>query len=281
MTTEPLALSRPDVVEKEISAILEMMGCPEVAQDVRTAMRDVARLYGGQWQGYYACDTPYHNLEHVMLVTIAMGRLVHGAWADGFTISSKDTLFCFVAALFHDAGLIRHVTDSENHGAQLTALHVVRSAELAEGWLAGRGATRAERDFVKALLLCTELETFTSAISFDSEPHRYLGSLLKAADLAGQLADLEYAAKLPLLAEEMAIFRGRAFEGEAALVSGTPGFCRRVLDSLVVCDGKNLLAHSRSHFRLRFHIDADLHTEQIKRQQTLLEALTRDGLSGY
>ena len=95
------------------------------------------------------------------------------------------------------------------------------------------------------------------------------------------MADLAYAEKLPLLAEEMAIAHAKGFEGKGRLILNTPGFCRMVLDRLVMVDGRSLLNHSRAHFKARFQIDADLYTAQIERQILFLEGLTKNGLKPY
>ncbi|MCG8471289.1 MAG: hypothetical protein MI742_05470 [Desulfobacterales bacterium] len=281
MISQPLAMSTPQEVQDEVCTIFEMMEFSAMQGELRDTFSAVTSLYDGRWPGYHACDTPYHNIEHVMLVTLAMSRLLHGAFLDGHPMDDRAVLLSLVAALFHDTGLIRHHDDSEALGAELTSVHVNRSAALTDAWIKERGATAKERDFVASLLFCTELEASAEGVSFVSESQRYLGSLLKAADLAGQVADLSYAAKLPLLAEELAVAEPESFGGTEVLIQGTPRFCRMVLEKLVVVSGRNLLSHSRSHFFHRFGIDADLYTEQIKRQIALLEELMENGIKGY
>lgn len=281
MTMQPLAMASVGEVRQEISLIFGMMGFDDVVAPAQKALDGVVSLYGGRWPGFEACETPYHNIEHVMLVTMAMLRLLHGAKLAGHAMTSREAMLCVVAALFHDSGLIRGKDDPESHGAQLTAVHVKRSGERVDEWLRGQGVSAEERTFAVALLHCTELEVPASSVGFKGESQRYLGALLKAADLAGQVADLAYAEKLPLLAEEMAIAHAKGFEGKGRLILNTPGFCRMVLDRLVMVDGRSLLNHSRAHFKARFQIDADLYTAQIERQILFLEGLTKNGLKPY
>lgn len=76
---------------------------------------DVGRLYTGTYPGYRACDTAYHDLQHVMDVTLAMARLM-----DGYERSRKDTPLLgsklfelgIITALFHDVGYLREINDT-------------------------------------------------------------------------------------------------------------------------------------------------------------------------
>ena len=42
------------------------------------AFHDVELMYGGRYPDYGPCDTEYHDLQHVLDVTLAMARLMHG-----------------------------------------------------------------------------------------------------------------------------------------------------------------------------------------------------------
>jgi hypothetical protein len=42
------------------------------------SFRDMARLQLGEYPGYRACDTDYHNMQHSLDVTLAMARLMDG-----------------------------------------------------------------------------------------------------------------------------------------------------------------------------------------------------------
>ena len=42
------------------------------------AFEDLTRLYRGEHPDYYGCDTSYHDIQHVLDVTLAMARLTDG-----------------------------------------------------------------------------------------------------------------------------------------------------------------------------------------------------------
>ena len=65
-------------VNREIRSIFHDL-YPAASPDlVSRAVADVATLYRGEWPAYHACDTTYHNLQHVLEVTLAMARLIDG-----------------------------------------------------------------------------------------------------------------------------------------------------------------------------------------------------------
>ena len=45
---------------------------------LRNAINHISQLYRGENQGYAPCDTGYHDLQHIMDVTLASARLMDG-----------------------------------------------------------------------------------------------------------------------------------------------------------------------------------------------------------
>ncbi|WP_300668974.1 hypothetical protein [Desulfoluna sp.] len=245
------------------------------------AWGDVARLYNGQWPGYHACDTPYHNLTHVITVTLAMARLLHGAVLDGYPVSEREGLLSIVAALFHDAGLIRRTEDPETRGAELTTEHVARGMVMLGTYLRERGWGEDACGFVASLLACTELSADSFLVVFENQEQRYLGALLKAADLAGQMADMRYGEKILLLGEELHAAEKQAFIGEKTLLENSPAFCRRILAEMVDETGKSVLDHFQTHFRVYRGMDRNVYVDQIRGQISFLEEVIAKGGDAY
>ena len=126
-TTDPAA------VHSEISRVfLDLY--PVAAPALLTrAFADLGRLYRGEFPGYHACDTGYHNLQHVLDVTLAMARLMNGyerAHGRPEPIGAQLFGLGIVTALFHDIGYLRHRNDTRHrNGAEYTLRHVSRGAE--------------------------------------------------------------------------------------------------------------------------------------------------------
>src|SRR3982074_1783854 len=48
------------------------------APELRRAFADAGALYSGKHPDYHPCDTEYHDIQHVLDVTLAMARLLDG-----------------------------------------------------------------------------------------------------------------------------------------------------------------------------------------------------------
>ncbi len=281
MTLDLVTLGSHEAVRHEVQSLFCLTWPHGEGAFLDGAFADVVRLYNGQWPDYYPCDTPYHDMTHAMTVTLAMARLLHGAVVDGHEIREAEGMLCLVAALFHDAGLIRHRSDPEVRGAELTDRHVARGMAILKGYLEERGWDADQRQFACSLLACTEFLTDVSGIYFYSERQRYLGTLLKAADLAGQMADMRYGQKLLLLAAELRDAEKERFVGERMLLKNSPDFCRKVLEGMVDGSGKSVLDHFETHFRVYRGMAINVYLDQIHRQIAFLEAVVAKGGDAY
>ena len=152
-------------------------------------------LYLGRFPGYHACDLPYHDLRHVLDVTLAMARLLDGylrSQAGEARFSCTEALLGIVVALFHDSGYIRRAGDTRHrHGAEYTRVHVSRGARFLAAQLPALGMA----EFVPAarrLVHFTGYETDVSAIRFAEPRLRRLGQLIGSADIIAQMADPAY-----------------------------------------------------------------------------------------
>ena len=108
-------VTNPVAVNDEVARIYVELYPGSSAGAIDRAFGDLAVLYRGNSPDYHACDTPYHDIQHVLDVTLAMARLMDGyerveaGWkrfgAPLFRLGS-------VTALFHDVGYLRGVTES-------------------------------------------------------------------------------------------------------------------------------------------------------------------------
>jgi len=84
---------------------------------IETAFDDAVTMYNGAHRDFHPCDTEYHDLQHVLDVTLAMARLMDGYERGRFngTPALPAKLFTdgVIAALFHDVGYLRHKRDDQ------------------------------------------------------------------------------------------------------------------------------------------------------------------------
>ncbi|MGE5525759.1 MAG: hypothetical protein ACM3SS_18750 [Rhodospirillaceae bacterium] len=160
------------------------------------AFRDFQRLYRGDEAAYHACDTAYHDIQHVLDVTLAMARMMDGTVraTNATVITERLFVFGIVNALFHDAGYLRRRRDTRHRrGAEYTRTHVSRGARMLEKYFVGIGM--AELGPVAARVVhFTGYEMPITDIRVDPE-FRLIGNLLGSADLLAQMADRCYLEK--------------------------------------------------------------------------------------
>ena len=70
----------PTAVDGEVCRIFIRLYPDASPELLSQAFADCDRCYRGEWPGYYDCDTSYHNLQHVLDVTLAMARLWYAAY---------------------------------------------------------------------------------------------------------------------------------------------------------------------------------------------------------
>jgi len=187
----------PGNVQQEIDRIFLDLYPNASTDPLDRAFYDVARLYRGEFPGFMACDTAYHDIKHVLDVTLAMARLL-----DGYERSRVSTdpigedLFQLgvVTALFHDCGYLRKSSEAARNGAEFTKTHVTRGAEFLREYLATLGMPEygaAAADLVHF----TGYERPVATIAMPNLSMRLVGYLLGSADIIAQMADRCYLEK--------------------------------------------------------------------------------------
>ena len=160
------------------------------------AFVDFAALYAGENPEYFPCDTRYHDTQHVLDVTLAMARLLHGYQRSGRE-PLEARLFCLgvILALYHDCGYIRNRKDTRHeNGAEYTLTHVTRGARYLRAYLPQIGM--ADLAAVAARVIhFTGYEIPIEKIRLPQPIFRVIGNLLGTADILGQMADRCYLEK--------------------------------------------------------------------------------------
>jgi hypothetical protein len=188
----------PQTVNDEINSIYLDLYPHAPTQKLDQAFHDLKRLYQGEYPGYHPCDTAYHNVQHVLDVTLAMARLINGYERVRIgTPPFGDALFRLgvITALFHDCGYVRELTDhAHKNGAEYTLTHVSRGAHFLKDYLPKIGMAEVA-DIAAELIHFTGYETAVGNIKVPSPIYRLLGSMLGSADIMAQMADRCYLEK--------------------------------------------------------------------------------------
>jgi len=185
---------------KEMSDVVSRMYEEAYQQDAPVALiqafEDIRKLYRGESADYHECDTDYHDIQHVLDVTLAMARMMDGYVRSKTAKALSARLFQFgiIAALYHDCGYIRNRRDTRHHnGAEYTPVHVGRSERYLLDYLPTVGMT----DLVPAACVVhyTGYEVAVDRIQLPGPEFGIVGHMLGSADILGQMADRCYLEK--------------------------------------------------------------------------------------
>ena len=162
------------------------------------AFGDFKALFEGDYPGYLACDTLYHDMRHTLDMTLAVARLVDGhdrACATADRLGARRAVLSVLIALLHDSGYLRRSGESlVENGAVFTRTHVSRGADFIAGYLPKVGFS-AEAGLAARLVHFTGYEMELDDIPVDDPKDRMVGCLVGTADLIGQMSDRMYLEK--------------------------------------------------------------------------------------
>lgn len=184
-------------------------------------------------------DALYHNVEHTMLVTIAGHDILRGR-ALLTNMPASDYAHMIIACLTHDIGYVRGILSGDDRDgfvidgsgrkvklargssdASLTPYHVDRSKLFVMERMRGMDDLDPER--IARAIEGSRFPVTVPEVSDDDEET----SLLRAADLIGQLGDPHYIRKANALFfefEEIGLNRQFGFQNPADLVMNYPKF---------------------------------------------------------
>ena len=248
--TNRINTTDPVCVKLEIVRIYSTLyGRPQPAA-LAQAFDDIVRMYRGEYPGYLKCDTDYHDIQHIMDVSLAMARLLDGyerSRADGPGLGERLFQLGVICALFHDSGYLRRSGDRRHkRGAEYTAIHVTRGGKLLRDYLPSIGLSEFA-DVAPQIIHFTGYERPVASIKVRDPIYRLVGSLLGSADIIAQMADRCYLEKC----------RDRLYpefvEGGIAVKKNGKG------DVVIFASGEDLLRKTPNFYQGAQHrLDVDL-----------------------
>jgi hypothetical protein len=195
--TNTVQVSSPDAVRHAIRQLFTAAWPQFPFHCIDTVFRDFEDLFTGKYPGFYGCDTVYHDLQHTLDATLAVGRLLvahEKSCPPAERLGPERALIGVIVALFHDSGYLRRIGEPISNGAELTSSHVTRSSEMLASYLPTIGL----QDWVS---MATQIVHFSGyEVPFDeitvSDPRdRKIGHLLGTGDLIAQMSDRCYLEK--------------------------------------------------------------------------------------
>ena len=247
----------------------------------RQVFDDVMKVFHGQYPGYCAIKTPYHDLSHTLNVFICAVRLMHGVHVSGTQMTQRDILLVMIATLMHDIGYAQTPDEDTGTGAQFTRKHVERGISFMQAYFAGNGLLpQSYVAQIEPMMRGTDHTLVFHDIKFPSDHTLILGQIVSSADFTGQMADRSYLEKLPYLYEEFSEAQCGGFEDLNDLFQKTEQFyttTRKVMNN----DLGRIHQKLRHHFRKQMGIDRNYYLEAIEKNLAYLQRIIRNGKTGY
>jgi len=189
----PVVWNRAMEIVKRISPAYD----PSLVQPV---FDDVMQLFRGEYPGYSAIKTLYHDLSHTLDVFVCSIRLMYGMHISGTRFSDNEISMVLVATLMHDIGYaLKEGKEQGGTGAQFTKLHVTRGIEFMQHHLGRLDCPPAFVSSLQFIMRSTDTYFPFEDIAFPDQRTRLLGQIVGTADIFGQMADRTYLEKLQYL----------------------------------------------------------------------------------
>jgi len=197
--TNSICTTEPATVGAEVIRVFKALYPGEQAHALERAFGDAAMLYSGRHPDYHPCDTEYHDIQHVLDVTLAMARLLDGyqrGKRNGEADLPPDLFMTGVlTALFHDVGYLRRRTDRRHrYGAEYTLTHVSRGSTFLRRYLRELGLGHRAKT-AATLIHFTGYERPAETIRLADTLLRRIGQMLGTADIIAQMSDRCYLEK--------------------------------------------------------------------------------------
>jgi hypothetical protein len=282
--TDRLRTTDPIEVGDEVMRLYRGLYQGGQARPIERAFRDLSALYHGKHPDYRPCDTEYHDIQHVLDVTLTMARLLDGYERGRKGDASLPPAFFTVGvitALFHDFGYLRRRNDRKHRfGAEYTLTHVTRGSEFLRHYLPRIGL-KPYAAAAAQLVHFTGYERKVDSIRLDDPLLRRVGEILGTADVIAQMSDRCYLEKCRDRLYPEFVLGGLArrklpngrtqvvFRSGSDLVRKTPGFYRNAAKRLDEQLGR-AYRYAEKHFRSR----ANPYIEEMNKNVHYAEVLS-------
>jgi len=255
--------TNPQNILNELDHIISLMVNDFDHSVLHQILADTEKLFSGEFPGYRASNTKYHDLEHTGAVVLATARLIHGAFVEGHVFSTETIFMGLIGAIFHDIGFIQKDSELNGSGAKYTVGHEERSIEFMKSYLVQKSFSDQDIEDCTHIIMCTILSLSIKEIPFRSNDIEMLGKIVGSADLLAQMADREYLEKLFLLFMEFEEAGLPEYGSELDLLKKTEDFYKYMALPRLREEFGGVSAYMRSHLNNRWGIDRDLYQKSI------------------
>ncbi|MGA9666862.1 MAG: HD domain-containing protein [Gallionella sp.] len=274
------ANSDPGTVWAKAASILRRIDPAYDISRIKTVFDDVMRLFRGEYPGYSAIKTLYHDKSHTLDVFLCAVRLMHGVQKSGIRLSDEEMTLVMMATLMHDIGYSQLDGEQGGTGAQYTKVHVKRGIAFMKKYVAERHLPGNYAIALEPMLGGTDPALDFSRIDFPDGRTRVLGQIVATADLTGQMADRTYLEKLLFLYLEFKEAHFGNYQNMFDLLRQTKSFYGNTRAKLDGALGK-LYAKLANHFEDMMGVENNYYLESMEKNIAYLEKVIAQDEAEY
>jgi hypothetical protein len=240
---------------------------------IREIHNDLVAFFSGAHPEFQKNNLPYHNLRHSQMVVLATIRLFDGLHSEELQVTHGMLLRGFLAAYFHDAGMLLVEGDSAVCGTEYMAGHEARSIVLLKQYACRKGFDPSISRDCATIINYTDL--YGDPATLEGHPHeiQLVGRIVGSADILAQMADRYYLEGLPSLYHEMNAGGVSRHNSAIELMEHTVNFYRTVVLKRLYTTFSHAAEAMQVHFRKRYGIDRNLYLENIDKNISYLDEI--------
>lgn len=267
------ANDNPDEVWAKAVDIVEHINPAYNFTLAHTAYTDILSLFYGEYPGYCAIKTPYHNLHHTLDVFLCSVRLMHGVHLSGMEIADHEITWIMLATLMHDIGYVQRLDEDNGTGAQHTLTHVGRGIQFMQQYLLEHHFPADYAIPLECLMNSTNPGLDFDAIQFPSQRIRQLAQIVGSADIVGQMADRTYLEKLLFLYLEFKEAKFGNYKSLNDLLLQTKDFYDATREKKLEGSFGDVYKKLSFHFKDYLDMDRNFYIESIEKNISYLSKI--------
>ena len=270
----------PIEIKKYVARIFSYNYSRDDFYEIERCYNKTKQLFDGNFQGYKACNTKYHDFFHTLDTFLTTAVLI-----DGYNIAEKILSVSLVknllkAALLHDVGYIQESHDNSGTGAKYTQTHVLRSILFLSKNFNLFGINHKNVVSLSNLIECTELKTNLDNVEFSSEDEKTAGKILGTADILGQMSNREYLERLLFLYYEFKEAGIPGYNIEFDIIKNTLFFYEEIKKKLIKFYD-SVYTYALYHFKERYKINENLFIKAIDNNINYVKEIIKEDSKNY
>ena len=270
----------PDIVWGKLTDIIRRINPNYDFTLISGVYDDIVSMFRGNYPGYCAIKTLYHDISHTLEVLMCGVRLMHGVHLSGDHLSDDEITQMLSAILMHDVGYAQRVGEDNGTGAQYTLTHVQRGVEFMRHYFKNHNLPSDVPDAISTMIMGTEHTKPFTRIEFNNERARMLARIVATADITGQMADRAYLEKLLFLYLEFKEAQFGNYQSMYELLRQTNHFYE--LTRIKLDEALGGIYHKLEfHFKDSLGVDTNYYLESIEKNMSYLQKIVAKDEASY